>query len=82
VPGKGRLLAATDKLARERQDGVPRSWVDMGDVGSATEAAYQYLVTALQLGATPETTAEINQRLATIESEEKLHVGRLPRRMG
>jgi len=54
----------------------------MGDVGSATEAAYQYLVTALQLGATPETTAEINQRLATIESEEKLHVGRLPRRMG
>ena len=42
-------------------------------------AAYQYLVAALQLGATPETTAEINRSLAAIESQQKLHLGRIRR---
>ena len=39
-------------------------------------AAFQYLVPALQKGATPETTAKINRSLAAIEAEQKLHVGR------
>jgi hypothetical protein len=38
-------------------------------------AAYQYLVAALQSGASPETTAEINRSLAAIESQQRLHVG-------
>ena len=38
-------------------------------------AAYQYLVAALQSGASPETTAEINRGLAAIESQQRLHVG-------
>jgi membrane associated rhomboid family serine protease len=42
-------------------------------------AAYQYLVAALQLGASPESTAKIHQSLATIESQQKLHVGRVRR---
>lgn len=41
-------------------------------------AAYQYLVAARQLGASPETTAEINRHLAVIEGQQRLHVGRFP----
>jgi membrane associated rhomboid family serine protease len=38
-------------------------------------AAYQYLVAASQLGATPATQAEIRRSLAAIENRQKLHVG-------
>ena len=40
-------------------------------------AAYQYLLTALELGPKPETAAEIRRELAAIEGLQKLHVGRL-----
>lgn len=40
-------------------------------------AAYQYLRTALQLGAGPETAAEIRRRLADIEALQKRRIGRL-----
>jgi len=43
---------------------------------SDAPAAYQYLIAAQQLGASPETTADINRCLAVIEAEQKLHVGR------
>ena len=43
-------------------------------------AAYQYLVKALQMGASPETTAQIDQSLAAIESQQRLHVGRVRRK--
>ena len=39
-------------------------------------AAFQFLVPALQMGASPETTAKINRSLAAIEAEQKLRVGR------
>ena len=42
-------------------------------------AAYQYLVAAKQLGASPATTVEINRSLAAIEAQQKLHVGRVRR---
>ncbi len=42
-------------------------------------AAYQFLVTALRMGAKPETTAAIHQRLAAIEAQQRLHAGRFPR---
>jgi membrane associated rhomboid family serine protease len=40
-------------------------------------AAYQYLVQALKLGVSPRTKAEIQRRLAAIESLQKLQIGRL-----
>lgn len=42
-------------------------------------AAYQFLLAALQLGAEPETTAMIHQKLATIEAQQKFPVGRMRR---
>jgi hypothetical protein len=42
-------------------------------------AAYQYLLTALELGPKPETAAEIRRELAAIEGLQKRHVGRLRR---
>ncbi len=42
-------------------------------------AAYQYLRTALQLGAGPESAAEIRRRLADIEALQKRRVGHLHR---
>jgi len=48
------------------------------DKGEAT-AAYQYLLTALELGPKPETAAEVRRELAAIESLQKLPVGRLHR---
>lgn len=42
-------------------------------------AAYQYLLTSLELGPKPETAAEIRRELAAIEDLQKLHVGRLRR---
>ena len=45
-----------------------------------TTAAYQYLVEALQKGATPETTERIDQSLAAIEAQQRLPVGPLRRR--
>ena len=37
-----------------------------------------FLVINLQLGASPETTAEINRYLAAIERQQRLHVGQFP----
>jgi membrane associated rhomboid family serine protease len=42
-------------------------------------AAYQYLLTALELGPDRETAAEIRRELAAIEDLQKRHVGRLHR---
>jgi membrane associated rhomboid family serine protease len=46
------------------------------DRGEPT-AAYQYLLTALELGLRPETAAAVRQRLAAIEGLQKRQVGRL-----
>lgn len=40
--------------------------------------AYQYLLTALELGPLPETAAVVRQGLAAIEALQKRHLGRLP----
>lgn len=45
-------------------------------------AAYQYLLTALDLGPGPGTAAEIRKELAAIEGLQKRHVGRLRRPPG
>ena len=50
----------------------------LDDLHDAT-AAYQYLVEALQQGATPETTERIDQSLAAIEAQQRLQVGPLRR---
>jgi membrane associated rhomboid family serine protease len=50
----------------------------LGDKHEAT-AAYQYLLTALELGPRPETQARIRRELATIESTQRLHPGRFTR---
>jgi len=42
-------------------------------------AAYQYLLTALELGPRPDTAAEIRRELAAIEALQKMRVGRLHR---
>jgi membrane associated rhomboid family serine protease len=42
-------------------------------------AAYQYLLTALELGPEAKTAAGIRRELATIEAQQKRHVGRLHR---
>jgi membrane associated rhomboid family serine protease len=44
---------------------------------SEPTAAYQYLLTALELGLRPETAAAVRQRLAAIEGLQKRQVGRL-----
>ena len=50
----------------------------LDDKGEAT-AAYQYLLTALELGPKPDTGAEIRRELAAIEAQQRRHVGRLHR---
>jgi hypothetical protein len=40
-------------------------------------AAYQYLLTALELGPRPETAAAVRRELAAIEAVQKRRVGRL-----
>jgi membrane associated rhomboid family serine protease len=40
-------------------------------------AAYQYLLTALEMNPRPETEAEIRRQLAAIESRQRLHPGRV-----
>ena len=52
------------------------SFILLEDKREAT-AAYQYLLTALELGPKPETAAEIRRELAAIEGLQKRHVGRL-----
>jgi hypothetical protein len=42
-------------------------------------AAYQYLLTALELGPRPETAVEIRRELAAIEAQQRRSVGRLHR---
>jgi ribosomal protein L29 len=42
-------------------------------------AAYQYLLTALELGPNPDTAAEIRRELAAIETQQRRPVGRLHR---
>jgi hypothetical protein len=42
-------------------------------------AAYQYLLTALELGPSPETAAAVRQELAAIETQQKRRVGQLRR---
>ena len=44
-----------------------------------TTAAYQYLLTALELGPRPETAAQIRRELESIESAQRLRPGRFPR---
>jgi hypothetical protein len=41
--------------------------------------AYQYLLTALDLGPRPQTAAAVRQELAAIEAAQPLHPGRFPR---
>ena len=40
-------------------------------------AAYQYLLTALELGPEPETATAVRRELAAIEAQQKRHVGRI-----
>jgi hypothetical protein len=40
-------------------------------------AAYQYLLTALEMGLRPETAAAVRRELVAIEELQKRHVGRL-----
>ena len=51
----------------------------LDDRGEPT-AAYQYLLTALEMGPRPETATAVRQELAAIESQQKLRVGQLRRR--
>jgi membrane associated rhomboid family serine protease len=51
----------------------------LDDRGEPT-AAYQYLLTALEMGPRPETATAVRQQLAAIESQQKLRVGQLRRR--
>lgn len=87
--GEGRSDAALVLLQRVIRDapkaaGMAEAYALAGfillDDRDDAPAAYQYLFTALQLGATPETTAKIHRSLDAIESQQKLHVGRLRRR--
>jgi membrane associated rhomboid family serine protease len=50
----------------------------LDDRGEPT-AAYQYLLTALEMGPRPDTAAAVRQELAAIESQQKLRVGQLRR---
>jgi hypothetical protein len=50
----------------------------LDDRGEPT-AAYQYLLSALEMGPRPETAAAVRQELVAIEAQQKLHVGRLRR---
>jgi len=50
----------------------------LGNKGEAT-AAYQYLLTALDLGPTPQTAVAVRRELATIEAQQRLHPGQYPR---
>jgi membrane associated rhomboid family serine protease len=66
---RGKGLAEVHALA---------GFILLDDKREAT-AAYQYLLTALELGPRPETAAEIRRELAAIEELQKRHVGRLHR---
>jgi membrane associated rhomboid family serine protease len=56
-------------------------YILLDDMGEVT-AAYQYLLTALDLGPRPETAAEIRRELAAIEARQKRQVGQLRRPRG
>jgi membrane associated rhomboid family serine protease len=86
--GRGHSDAALVLLRRVVRD-TPRGkglaeayalagFILLDDKREAT-AAYQYLLTALELGPGPETAAEIRRELAAIEELQKRHVGRLHR---
>jgi membrane associated rhomboid family serine protease len=86
--GEGKSDAALVLLQRVIRD-APRApgigdvyalagFILLDDRRDAT-AAYQYLVAALQLGASPETTAEVDRSLAVIESQQRMHPGRAQR---
>jgi membrane associated rhomboid family serine protease len=78
-----RVIRATPKASGIAEAHALAGFILLDDRHDAT-AAYQYLVAALQLGANPETTVEIDRSLAVIESQQRLHVGRLrrPGRLG
>jgi membrane associated rhomboid family serine protease len=76
-------LAILRRLARDvpQGEGLPEVYALAGrilleDQGEPT-AAYQYLLTALDLGPRPETVAAVRQGLAAIEELQKRQVGRL-----
>ena len=73
-----RVIRDAPKVAGIADAYALAGFILLNDRHDAT-AAYQYLVAALQLGASPETTAEIHQSLATIEAQQRLHVGRVRR---
>jgi membrane associated rhomboid family serine protease len=66
---RGRGLAEVYALA---------GFILLDDKREAT-AAYQYLLTALELGPKPETAAQIRRQLDAIESTQRLHPGRFTR---
>ena len=67
-----RVIRDAPKAAGIAEAYALAGFILLDDQKDAT-AAYQYLVAALQLGASPETTAEIHQSLATIEGQQRLH---------
>jgi len=64
---RGKGLAEVHALA---------GFILLDDKREAT-AAYQYLLTALELGPEPETATAIRRELAAIETQQKRHVGRI-----
>ena len=82
--GRGAGAAATARCAtRPGAKGLAEVYALAGfilldDKGEAT-AAYQYLLTALELGPKPETAADVRRELALIEAQQRLHPGRYPR---
>jgi membrane associated rhomboid family serine protease len=70
-----RVIRATPKAAGIAEAYAAVGFILLDDRHDAT-AAYQYLIKALQLGATPETTEKVNRSLASIESQQRLHVSR------
>jgi membrane associated rhomboid family serine protease len=70
-----RVIRATPKAAGIAEAYAAVGFIFLDDRHDVT-AAYQYLIKALQLGVTPKTTAKVNRSLASIESQQRLHVGR------
>jgi membrane associated rhomboid family serine protease len=75
-------LALLRRVVRDvpRGEGLAEAYALAGtilheDLGEAT-AAYQYLLAALDLGASPETVVSVRQQLAAIEEGQKRRVGR------
>ena len=66
---RGKGLAEANALA---------GFILLNDKREAT-AAYQYLLSALELGPQPETAAEIRRELAVIEAQQRRPMGRLYR---